>query len=280
MLEKKPPTLHELEQRQADLKRQAKELAARSEYLDDREHLLKSGPLDLTVLEETIHVKTEQLKQLKSRFAVTEESNRKRLRRLDADNMVRQADLKARVETVKSLEQSIKTHEGMISLRTSNIKKLEAEIAERKQYLTQQEKVIAEAIDEGNATLRGIGFEIQAAQEKRDQIVQDIAATEVKKTEVGYELVQLEDRHRQDVFADHQELERIREKIHEANVLLTDIHTQAEQAKASVDDKMHQLSIREQEIMTKQGALIRERNDLETDKRRWNSTKSLYGGTL
>lgn len=71
-----------------------------------------------------------------------------------------------------------------------NKQRVQDEIAERKKYLAEQEKVIADAIDEGNATLRGIGYEIQAEQQRRDDLRNEIAQLETMRTNAAFKKVQ------------------------------------------------------------------------------------------
>lgn len=262
---------------QADLQRRSKELDAREEYLNERERFIESGPLDLTVLEETIRAKTVQLEQVKKKIQDKESWYTARINQLQAEVVEQQQKL---VELAADIEKSANVvraaHELDVALVDEH-KAVKDEIAERKQYLAEQEKVIAEAIDEGNATLRGINFEIQAALEKKGEATVECAEIETKKTDLAYELVQLEDRFSQDKFATEEELHLLTAQVSEERKKLT--ATQVEQAALlqEVKEKMHILDTRERELMVKRGALVKDRTELETEKRRWNSMKSLYG---
>lgn len=265
---------------QADLKRRSKELDAREEYLDDREHLIRTGPIDLTVLQESIRVKTKQLKQLKSDFASKEQRYQEHQKEFQAkldENSKAIEEAKHQLEEITEAILDSRT-DLKDSIKLKN--KLDAEAAERKHYLDEQEQVISSTIDEGNATLRGISFEIQAAKEELDDVKQSVAEAEVKKTDVGYELVQLEDRYQQDKSHYEEELNSLTQKLSDERFKISDAQARASQVDAEIDSKLHKLSIKEQELTAKQDAIRKERTELDEDKRRWHSYKNLYGDTI
>jgi chromosome segregation ATPase len=261
---------------QADFARQAKELTAREEYLDERERLIESGPLDLKVLEETIKAKQGQLEQVKADFLKKESWYKTRLDGLEQKIDQKESKITELIDEVTALSDDMKVQTDLQFTLQTNIKLLEKQIAERVEYQKQQEKLIEETIDEGNAALRGIGYEIQAAQEQRDSIKAEVAEVEMKKTDIAFELMQLEERFNKDKFELDEELDKIREQAHSERKTIAALKAEQGKIVADTKEKMHKLDVREQEIVTKQGALVRERKELEDDKRRWNSTKSLY----
>lgn len=266
----------ELQRLQADFDRQRKELKAREQFLDEREHIIDSGPLSIQILDETISAKEKQLEQLAADFAKKEAGYITRLRNLEREVEDRNKDVHALLDEAKSISDG---HDQQVDAQAELQKKsrqVEHDIAERKQYLKEQEKLIAEAIDEGNAALRGIGYEVQAAQEQLANIKQEVAAVETKRTNVAFELVQLEERSAHDKFAYEEDAERIREDLDVATAELAVVHSEKMEAIRQADEKLRQLEIKEQELVTIKDAVIKDRRQLEVDKRRWSSTRALY----
>lgn len=263
--------------RQADLLRRSKELDAREEYLTERERLIESGPLDLKVLEETIRVKTAQLEKIKESFLSKQAWYTTRLDNLQTKLEEGKKEVLEAANKVQSLTiNHLRLVKDRLEPTLDKLKEVESEISSRQTYLKDQERLISETIDEGNAALRGIGYEIQAAQEDKDEVKQEIADLEQKKTDVAFELVQLEERHKQDVFNNQQDLDELTQEVQAARLALAKAQSDRNATVVETDEKLRQLKIIEEAVDAKRGALLKERTELENDKRRWNSTKALY----
>lgn len=277
MKKSEPQQSQPLASLQADLRRQAKELDAREEYLEERIRLLNSGPVDLKVLEETVRVKQAQLAAIKTDIEREESKGKERLKALDDAINEKERELRDLTQLVKTVGDAVKQQKQEIIEWNDARKNVERDVDERTKYRNEQEKIINEMIDEGNATLRGINYEIQAANDKKDATNQEIAEVEMKKTDVAYQLVQLEDRYNQDKFNYEQELEDLKSQVEEERRYIGTLKAEASKVKADTDEKLKTLDIREQELQAQQGAIVKERQALDQEKRRWISTKSLYG---
>lgn len=266
----------ELQRLQADLVLQSKELDAREAFLNERERIIESSPFDLKVLEETIAVKKGQLEQIKETFKKKEAWYKTRLDGLEHEVTDKEVELTDTTDELLDVTELISSYEIQTKAANSDLHSIEKQIATRQQYLKDQERLIEETIDEGNAALRGISYEIQAAQEQKDVAKAELADVETRKTDVAFELMELEERLKQDKFDYEQEIDAVKKELADERKNVGQIHAEYDLVSANISDKLRQLEIKEKEIMTKQSALIRERNELEDDKRRWHSTKSLY----
>lgn len=269
-------TPQQIQRLQADFAKQAKELDAREEYLNEREHFLDQGPITLKVLDEQIRVKKLQLadddgeieKRRQTLVAITKKQDEKikaYTQHLD-DLLDSRAALNSELETL---------HEQYADAEKTK-KQLQAEIDERKKYLAEQEKIIADTLDDGNMQLKSLQYKIRALDETRTETEAELIGLDSSKTELTFEIVSIEQQRDQAIADSAQATQAIQASIAAARAQLEGMITKNKKVTQEVEAKLKKLQLKEQELLAKQKAIHHERELLDTDKRRWESTKSLY----
>ncbi len=262
---------------QADLERRSKELDAREAYLKERERILESGPLKLKVLEETIRVKEAQLEAFKLSLEDAERGWNKRFNMFKEAEKEKKAEIEKLERDERDWTNKLKWTDDALVSRKGELGKLNAEIREREKYQAEQERAIDMSIDEGNAAIRGVHYEIEAAQKKRDEIKGEIARLDKRNVEAKLALSQtLVD------YAEREEKAKATSKAVEADILkrqeeLGRIVAQRQEHERVIEVKTKQLDAKEQGLLAKQEQIWREKAELEQEQRRWHSKKSLYG---
>lgn len=266
------------------LQRRSKELDAREAYLVTREQLAEStevtitkGQYELSLLDATI---------LAREAIVSEQQDR--MLALDKEYSRKQTILEHAV--LKKQEQYTKWELKLteIQVTTSSIK---TSIADRQDYYTQQEKLIAKQSEEGNLQLRGLEYEIIEAK----QIIKDLEVTkqnlygekrnlehdlEVARDSFAPELEQHEAailvviQRKADVET---EVISIQGKIHDLNKEVNTALILRQQIQDDVSQKLQLLDTKEREIMTKRETLRQEREEMDEAKHYYKDPKSLYG---
>jgi hypothetical protein len=269
------------------LQRRSKELDAREAYLVTREQLAEStevtitkGQYELSLLDATI---------LAREAIVSEQQDR--MLALDKEYSRKQTILEHAV--LKKQEQYTKWELKLteIQVTTSSIK---TSIADRQDYYTQQEKLIAKQAEEGNLQLRGLEYEIIEAK----QVIKDLEVTkqnlygekknlehdlEVARDSFAPELEQHEAailivvQHKTDAEA---EVITIQSKVRDLNKEVNTALIVRQQIQDDVSKKLQILDTKEREIMAKRETLRQEREEMEEAKHYYKDPKSLYGGTI
>lgn len=272
-----PPSPQELKRQLAESERRVKELDAREQYLVEREHILDEGPLTITVLDETIKAKKFQLNSLKDKLKDCNlQLVKRRTELLDIDDKL--AESKDVFDHLRiSNEAETDSHSKIIRELKKEKRDIESEIADRKKYYDKQEKDIAAAVDEGNAVLRGIGYEVRSAQNQRNELLAEVAGIEMQKVNCMYELSELKSKADLEIADIEQSKDAILDSINKEKQYLSEITIQSKLITDETNKKVNMLKVKEQELLTREEAVRKDRVALETERRRWNSTKSLYG---
>lgn len=147
--------------------------------------MLESGPLELKVLEETIRVKQLQADKLNSTQYRVVLKYRSEIKGLEARVEEKQSEL---AELDRQIDATTSVYESklqQLAKANQELSTIEQEVVERRKYQNEQEALIETMVDEGNATLRGINYEIQTAKQVLDNVKGDIANYERLRTDVA-----------------------------------------------------------------------------------------------
>lgn len=270
---------------QADqLQRRSNELDARETYLITREKLAEStevaitkGQYELSLLDATI---------LAREVIVSEQESR--MLQLDKEYSLKQTILEH--DILKKQQQYAKWELKLTDIQTT-VSSAKQSIAERQDYYSQQEKLIAKQSEEGNLQLRGLEYEIIEAK----QIIKDLEVTkhnlysekknlehdlEVARDSFAPELEQHENavlivvQRRIDAEA---EVVTIQSKVHDLTKEVNTALIIRQQIHDDVSQKLQLLDAKEREIMTKRETLRQEREEMDEARHYYKDPKSLYG---
>lgn len=261
---------------QAQLKKRLKELDAREEYLNEWEAQLKQSPIDLKVIEAKVKQKEKEL--YKAQKALDDVLND--IERFNGNYKRASKELAEHQQKFKSAvsehDAQIKAKKAELSALKADIEAVEREIAERKDYLTDQERLISEAIEDGNAKIIELDAEIQSIAEEKQTKEGVLINLRQQHTDVSIEVQRIEAEFEDRKLTIAQEEEELQKAINEAKLEVGKWQKKLLKVKEEIDGKLQQLKIKEEELLAKRDALNTERFQLEEDKRRWTSTKSLY----
>lgn len=229
------------------------------------------------MLDETIKAKKFQLNSLKDKLKDCNlQLVKRRTELLDIDDKL--AESKDVFDHLRiSNEAETDSHSKIIRELKKEKRDIESEIADRKKYYDKQEKDIAAAVDEGNAVLRGIGYEVRSAQNQRNELLAEVAGIEMQKVNCMYELSELKSKADLEIADIEQSKDAILDSINKEKQYLSEITIQSKLITDETNKKVNMLKVKEQELLTREEAVRKDRVALETERRRWNSTKSLYG---
>lgn len=261
---------------QAQLEKRSKELDAREEYLNKWERQLKQAPIDIKVLNETIKVKTAQLGRIRRDISDSDKLHEQQIKRLEiAENSLKALQFKNQqlIEEQKAIE---KRHKTDISGLKKQKLALEAEVKDRTTYRREQEQIINQVISDGNLEITGLNIEIKSLLQKKQQVIDDLPAIEAEITDLQFRLTTTEDQWVAEQENARQILANIEDEIHSAKIKLGATRQQDLKVKADTDAKLAKLKLKEEELLAKREAINLDRANLEEDKRRWTSAKSLY----
>lgn len=261
---------------QAANAKRSKELDAREAYLNEREELLNSGPVNLIVLEKTIKAREQDLLAIKGKVLDAENIFMADKERLAIEKATIQTDIDELGMTLKAKRMAIKELDAQIDSRSKVLAAIEDEVAERQDYLKHQESLIHGASEAGNEQLLSTKFQIEELERDKRRITLLLVDLQKTKAELETSLeplrqqtAQLQSSYQQAAANLRGTLDDMRDKIAQAGMRF-------KQLEAESEEKLKILKIHETEILTKREALTRERQQLDTEKRRWASTKGLY----
>lgn len=254
----------------------ARELSVREEELQKREQTSQNVAHDLNVLETSISARQRQFDRLRREILHTEKEQRDALRRFETDITKSLDELKylqSKRETAKAENTGLDRYSEKAQ---RDIKVIKREISERTAYLREQEEVIARTIEEGNLSFRALQLEISDLENTKAAVIAETRRLNIDKSALLDELSDLHescnilkgdyDQRSKEI---EDELARLQKQTLTAESKLGSVNK-------SVDAKLSVLHERETSLLVKREALRNERLELDLEKRRWSSTKSLY----
>lgn len=255
----------DLQLQRAELQKKARELDAQEPYL-----------LDIKILEETISVKQKQLARIRKEVseAETEHSDKlKELEKVIADKQTLTSQIEAdiiakglaRIDAVRELAHIEKEK-----------KVAQTEIDDRHRYQNEQEKLIADALEDGNLKLKGVGFEIRDVEERKEVVIQELYGLNQDKSKIIDEIALVHDRflgltndYIDDKIKKQQVLQKIEDEIFTAK-------QEYETVLAKTEKKLRKLDLKERSLLARESAVQKEEKDLQVARRRLEGVQSLY----
>jgi hypothetical protein len=259
---------------QLECDKRSKELDAREEYLVEREKLLEEAPLSIKVLKGTIEAKQHQLDILNKKIKTADSSYEVRILeyRVELSRTEQQTEIEGhKLHKLEDMQTDIINKNNSLKAKQRDLQK---GIKDDRAYKLEQDKLIEDSITEGNTTLKALQYEIDGLEEIKKTINYEIAILGTTHNEIQAAVradeQQLEDLHRQHDLTEkdlQKSLKLIQEDIKAAN-------SKHRLIIADTKEKLSILKRKEEEIMALRGAMKRERIELDTDKRRWENSKT------
>jgi len=261
---------------EAKLQKRSSELDAREQFIDAKLAELEKAPLTFKVYEARI-------KAFENRLATLQEDNRQAVVtsaqiKHDGDVLIEKQELRVSKMQQKLLEAENKVNEldKSVTVAEGTLTSLNKEIRQREQYQKTQEEQIAQAISDGNDHLLDLKDTIAS-------IEIDIKHARSTLIELGQEITDLTN---QKTILEEQSATMSRELNTTKKKLLLEIQGLEEQLielsrkkrtiDEDIDKKMRLLEEKEASVVAKRDALVLEKQELQQEKRRFNSTKSAY----
>lgn len=270
-------TPQQLKLAQAANEKRSKELDARETYLNEREALLESAPIAITVLEKTILARENQLKTINGKvsdankafdanIASSERGRQDILRELE----VEKGHIRTEKRKITEIVERGKT------LSKGNVQ-VEHDIADRKAYLIAQELLIANTVEAGQEHLMVLTYQTQDMEAQKRDVVGSMALLNRQKVDIEKSIEPL--RERAEVLQSHYEAaaEKLKATLDGLKNDIVKASADYKRITAETEQKLRTLKAHEEEILAKRTALNIERQQIDTEKRRWQSTKGLYG---
>lgn len=262
---------------QADLLRRSKELDAREEFLDAKLKELESAPISLSVYESRVNVKEKQLANLEEK--IKESANK--LDKLDRDFSFKFEDNQTKK---KEMELQVLKHQDVLEDVTKKVIAAKEEldkvndlVSERKAYYDAQEADISFAERIGNEKLlelqdsiKHASKELNVTKELYEAQKENLDAITLKfmdhETNIELQIAAIEERKKNTEL----DIKDIEQKLRVASLKL-------EKVTQDVDAKLAKLNEKELSITAKRDEYILLKQEVATEKRRWESQKSMYG---
>lgn len=258
------------------LKQRSKELDAKEEYLFEREKILEKAPITFKVYEARIEAAESKLINLDDSYndkkAAYEIKSKELMRRKKLlENSITQAE-----DKLSHIDQKSKNLEKYISDGNENLKNIKIEIKEREVYLINQNKLIENAETEGNERL----LELKDRESELRSIIDGLESSKItlERQVIDTEFKLQEETQKLNLYVENSRIEQQRLE-NQLNKLKEDIVKASKEYRkisGGTERKITLLKEKEESITAKHDQIILERNQLETDKRRWKSQKSLY----
>lgn len=174
------------------------------------------------------------------------------------------------------IREEISQSKGALVAAEKELASINKDISERSHYRKEQEKTINGLVEEGNTSLKAVAYEVEA-------LIEDKAAVNRELRELNKDkIVLVGDIQSLQAALDDLDVEHAK-RLNEYELTLEGQATAIAKAKEklratteAVDLKLKTLAAKEESILAKQAALHREHEELTTEKRRFDSRRSLY----
>jgi len=184
---------------------------------------------------------------------------------------------KSRIQSqINELKDKIIFKEQKYEKISKDLAETSAFLDERRRYLEEQESVINSTVQSGNDKLLDLNEEISVL----NKHIGDLKVQTIE-LDKSYEdmVIQYDDTQAtfQGVINDLEiRKTNLEKEIDEQNQRIAEIASEYKIVSKEIENKMAILKEKETSIITKRDAMRLERQDLETEKRRWETTKGLY----
>lgn len=264
----------------ADLEKRNKELDAREAFIDAKQKELDDAPISLKVYEARISASKHALEELNEKIQKSEEEYR-----VKSNRTTRTFELQAQRQTMKlkNIETDIETRKNTLNDlelaergTKERIKSLQQEEKQQQAYLISQEKEVERAIQQANDRLL----------ELRDicgDLEDTIRSLKTEKISLERAIDDLEHLRQETENAYEMSTANIEKQENKLKLQLDNLVNMVaakgkeyKQVSEEIDGKMSQLREKEESLLTKQRKVREEKHDLDNEKRRFDSKKSLY----
>lgn len=259
------------------LKGKIAELENRQEGLQEKEVYLKA--IEATTESKSLLVKelTEQVDALKDEHAYLSKAIDRTRTDLTKEQVKQGDKLKELRQDTEKAEHKYETTRIRAIDQQKVLETLNKEIQNRKKYAEEQESLLDKTITDGNKMLYDLKYDIADAESKKTSAEHQLNQAQIELSDY----IMLSDNTKSSILDDIEALNKVyQEKSTELQQLEKDIvERKAEYAEiyAENDRKIMILKEHEQKIKTLRDTVVKERAELETEKRRWHSLKNLYG---
>lgn len=265
-----------LARQKLELDRRVKELDAREEYLTKREQFLEDAPLSITILKESIKAKKKQMTAFMHTADDAEREHYEKLHKIGKQVKEKTVEFDSLTVMCTEVDADILVaNETLIKLNTTK-KSVQSEIDERQEYLANQEQLIADAIESGNLELRSLKYQMEPLVETRLQLGMDIVDLETQKTNLQFETAELLNEQNFILAQRDKVSEDVQKSLDAAQANLQEVSTKSKKVTDDTETKLRKLKAEEEKIIAERQSVAKERAELLTERRRWESTKSLY----
>lgn len=269
-------TPNQLKLAQAANKKRSKELDARESYLNEQQALLDSAPIDIKVLGKTILTRENELKAIKDRVIDANKSYVDNVANNEKAFKDMKLELEAEADKIHAKKHEIAEAKAGIAKLAKDSSQLEQEITERRAYLKTQEDLIAKTAESGNEELLILKYQVEDLGETKSAVVGEIAQLNRQKSELENSLFPITEQISELQVQYEEAATNYRTSLQALKSDITKVSADYKRITTEIDEKMKQLRVHEEEIMAKRAALNVERRELDTEKRRFSGTKSLY----
>ncbi len=260
----------------AELEKWHRDLNAREIFLDEREALLKSGPIELEVLEKTIKAREQDLLAIKGRVIEAERDLNARKEAIVITKEALTTELEAENRAISTKEVALKKIVAQCEERSVELAAFDAEIAERQDYAKRQEITIAKASEAGNDALVSLKYQIEEQERQKSKLALLLSDLNREKITLEASLLPLRKK-ALDLQATYDKAAtNLRNTLDDMREQIAQAGNRYKKIEADSATKLTELKVHEESILAQREAINNERLQLDTDKRRWNSTKGLY----
>jgi len=261
---------------QAQLDLRAQELDAKETYLNTLDKAYDKVQLDIKVAENVVKVRQNQLDDVVKSVNKTKDS----LAELEQQYSAKEQRLAERLQESKNdvLRQNEKVGQltqSVHKLRTTR-DSLDTEIKELIVYKKEQEQLLKDAIQAGNDKLHEAKSDVAKFTDRIDELRLEIVDLEQRKVDIAFDVLQAESSYENTKNALDDEELSLQRNLSDLNKQVDEARIEYQMLIKETDERVKELKQIEISISAKQDAIIEERHELETEKRRWESTKSLY----
>jgi predicted nucleic acid-binding Zn-ribbon protein len=261
---------------QAQLEKRSKELDAQEAFIDAKQKLLDDAPINLKVYE--ARVKAHEKKLQEATDTIKSETEDFEKAKKDQEHELSQLKVRTTValNDLTVLNDRISDERTILESVKAESRQIKEEIAKDTKYAQEQEKIVEQSVNEGNQRLldlQDIHNDLKGKNKLLDGEItskeREIDSLTVDRDAIAGSLAQLE-------YDFAEKTKKFEQDIASFNKRVADKATEYKKICKETDEKLALLKGKEEGIITKQDALRLERQELETEKRRFNSTKSLY----
>jgi chromosome segregation ATPase len=251
------------------MKERERNVAQREYEVSQQDTLVKAGQARVAVLKKQVAHQDELLKNKLGEFVVLERKVN------DANAELQRINRLTTEAHLLSREKQAEMTNKRDALR-KELQAIKDEIAERSAYREEQEELIAKAVEQGNIKLTDLTYEIIDAEQAAKVATEKRVTTETELNEYIFTTQTTIASFTSEEKAMEQELENLNNSLVDVKNDVNKAQQHYKKVIKDTDDKLRTLKEEETRIIAIREASAREREELNTDKRRWASTKALY----